>query len=329
MEPLGSAELRSHLFAAGCEEYATFDEHQVLFNDEKAAHEAAKEYGLGDNPKRCEELALAEESTLCLATCVDGMPLERIDHLARVVANTVKAGSNALCTEPCCGSAGAEVSCGLQGDLLNAPLIPYAAAHSASQLAAFPICHRHNGAQMRPSLVECQRLLWEPNHFCVRFWYHLRNAPSQPASDLCVPYQQYSQAVGPMSKDFGDNLFLAAAELSHLDFVEEASRLHHDVNATNQFGHTALHIAAIHRDVEMVRAILSLNELASTCLQKTNLDSRQSTSRQTSRTPTSSRSSSKRLGTSTTSRAKSSKPWSTTSLCSQANGCGPLVDFET
>ncbi|TPX09398.1 uncharacterized protein E0L32_009442 [Thyridium curvatum] len=252
MEPLRSAELRSHLFAAGCEEYATFDEHQVLFNDEEAAHEAAKEYGLGDNPKRCGELALAEASTLCLATCVDGMPLERIDHLARVVANTVKAGSNALSTEPCCGSAAAEVSCGLQGDLLNAPLITYAAAHSA--ISACRIPHLPS-PKCRADATLSSRV----------------STAVVGAKSFLRAVLQYSQAVGPMSKDFGDNLFLAAAEVSHLDFVEEASRLHHDVNATNQFGHTALHIAAIHRDVEMVRALLSLNELGVNMLAKDKL----------------------------------------------------------
>lgn len=90
----------------------------------------------------------------------------------------------------------------------------------------------------------------------MRFWYHRLNALDPPIHDSHVAYLCYSRASGPTSKDFGKNLFIAAAELGCPAFDTGGLRRDQNPNETNQFGHNALHIAAMHKDVAMSRTLL-------------------------------------------------------------------------
>ena len=68
----------------------------------------------------------------------------------------------------------------------------------------------------------------------------------------------YTRHEGPVSSPFGQNMFIAAAELGLRDFFFEAWDLGQDIEGRNQYGQSALHIAALHKDVPMCRLLLDI-----------------------------------------------------------------------
>lgn len=249
MEVIGGEELRSLLVRADCLKYVKVSL-RVDFISKTAENEAAKVYGLGGvMPKRHAKLALAEASIFFLSQQVAGLTLDEVDELAKGVA---------LDLDNVARTSGSTKHCAaVENSIINASFTCYAAEHSAPQLVEFPIHDAQNGSlRLRPSLQKSQQQLWQPHHFCMRFWYHRVNALDVPIHDSHIAYLSYSRASGPISRDFGKNLFIAAVELGHLDFVTEGLRRGQNANETNHFGHNALHIAAMHEDVAMSRILL-------------------------------------------------------------------------
>ncbi|KAK1763616.1 putative ankyrin repeat protein [Phialemonium atrogriseum] len=250
MELIGSEELLSLLFGVGCLKYVVVTLQQAGFKTKTAAHEAAKVYGLGGvMPTRRAKLALAEASTFYLSQQVAGLTLEEVDQIAKDVATDLEKEAETPKSRRHCSA--------VKDSIINASFMCYGAEHSAPQLSEFPIYNAQDGSlRLRPSLQESQQQLWQPHHFCMRFWYYRLNALDPPIHDSYVAYLCYSRASGPISKDFGKNLFIAAAELGCPAFVTEGLRRDQNPNETNQFGHNALHIAAMHKDVAMSRTLL-------------------------------------------------------------------------
>ncbi|TPX11746.1 uncharacterized protein E0L32_007483 [Thyridium curvatum] len=251
METIGGKELLERLYKAGCLKYIAASYRRVTFLSCDDVREAAHEYGLGkDMLKRRGKLAVAEASTFYISQQVKGMEWEEINHVAMSVASdVVKLRKTNGSRQHLCSS--------VRNFAIHASFLCYAAEHSASQLSEFPIHGAQNGSlKLRPSLQESQQQLWEPGNFCLRYWYHRLNMAPPSVRGSYVPYQAYSRANGPISDDFGTKFFIAAAELGYQAFITTGLEHPENRNETNQYGHNALHIACIHRDIAMVKILL-------------------------------------------------------------------------